>query len=122
MAAKRLREAGFADASTRKLAELKRGGIAVRRLPYTVIDSYFDGTRCLAYPIQVVVAREGELQAIDECCAIADLLPMADLRSENGTYRITSCEVYTEPQELEMEGYPAVWECRLRAFIETSAY
>lgn len=115
MAAKRLREMGYSDASTRKLAEVKKGGIAVRRIPSTVTGRYYDGTEAVSYLVQVVVARESEEQAIDECEDIARRLPAQDLASDNGSYSLTSVTVYTEPQELEMKGFPCVWESRFQA-------
>lgn len=114
--AKRLREAGYADAKVRRLDAVKYGGIAVRRMPSTCDASYYGGGRSLQYVVQVVVARESELDAIDDCCAIASMAPELDLESENGSYVLTSVEVYTEPQELESEPL-SVWETRLRANI-----
>ncbi len=119
VAAKQLRAAGFEDARCRKLEDLKAGGIAIRRVPSTKTADYFDGARQIAYLFQVVVAREDEERAIDECDRIAALLPTMNLRSENGSYEFTSCEVYTETQELEYPGYPYVYECRMRATITT---
>ncbi len=118
--AKRLRESGYADAGTRKLAQLKGGGIAVRRIPSAQTAGYYDGTREVAYLVQVVVAREDERRAIEECDGILALAPTLDLASENGSYRLTSCEPYTETQELEVDGYPYVYECRLRALLTTT--
>lgn len=121
VAAKRLREAGYADAGVKRLADVSGGGIAVRRLPATATGYYYNGSRDVAYLIQVIVARESERRAIDECCNIADMLPRLDLASENGTYLITSASVYTEPQELGLnENGMTVWECRIRASITTT--
>lgn len=114
--AKRLREAGYDDAKVRKLDAVKDGGIAVRRMPSTCDATYYGGGRSLQYVVQVVVARESELEAIDQCCAIAEMAPELDLASDNGSYGLTSIEVYTEPQELESEPL-SVWETRLRANI-----
>lgn len=113
---KKLREAGYKDARVRRLSDIKHGGIAVRRMPSTATARYYNGGRSLQYVIQVVVARESEIQAIDECCAIANLAENLDLDSENGSYTYTSIEVYTEPQELET-GAVSVWETRLQAAI-----
>lgn len=121
VAAKRLRERGYADASVKRIAEIGGGGIAVRRIPATTTGTYYDGSRDVAYLFQVVVARESERDAIDGCCSIADLLPRLDLSSENGSYLLTSVEVYTEPQELELtDSGQTVWECRFRASITTT--
>ncbi|MEG2934755.1 MAG: minor capsid protein [Gordonibacter sp.] len=120
VAAKRLREAGYKDADVKRLADVSDGGIAVRRVPATTTGTYYDGTRNVSYLFQVAVARESERQAIDECCDIAELLTHADLASENGTYRLTSTEVYTDPQELELtDSGITVWECRFKAIITT---
>ena len=42
-----------------------------------------------------------------------------DLRSANGSYRLTSAQVYTEPQELS-QGSVTVWECRIKATVTTN--
>lgn len=114
--AKRLREKGYKDARVRRLSSIKKGGIAVRRMPSTTTDRYFTGERSIQYVVQIVVARESELQAIDECTDIANLCENLDLKSENGSYALTSVEVYTEPQELET-GAVSVWETRIMARI-----
>lgn len=114
--AKRLRESGYEDARVRRLDAVKDGGIAVRRMPSTCDATYYGGGRSLQYVVQVVVSRESELDAIDDCCAIAGMAPDLDLASENGSYALTSIEVYTEPQELESVPL-SVWETRLRANI-----
>lgn len=114
--ARRLREAGYEDARVRRLDAVKDGGIAVRRMPSTCDATYYGGGRSMQYVVQVVVARESELDAIDDCCAIAGMAPDLDLASENGSYALTSIEVYTEPQELESVPL-SVWETRLRANI-----
>ena len=118
--AMRLREAGYADASCRQLSCLKDGGISVRRLPATTTAEYYDGRRRLSYPVQVAVARESELQAMDECCAIAELVSSLDLASRNGTYVLTGAGIYTEPQALEVSGLPYVWQCRVAADLTTT--
>lgn len=120
VAAEKLRDNGFTDAKTRKLDELKGGGIAVRRIPSTKTADYFTGQRQIAYLFQIVVVRADEQTAIDECDRIASLLPTLDLKSKNGSYLFTSCEVYTETQELEYPGFPYVYECRMRANITTT--
>lgn len=113
--AKRLREAGFGDAKTRKLSDVSKGGIAVRRYPSTTRARYYDGSRDVAYVVQVVVARESEEQAIEECEAIARIVPTLDLRSENGSYDMTSCDAYTDPQEITT----GTWEAKFQASITT---
>lgn len=118
--AARLRDNGFADARVGKLDRLKNGGIAVRRVPSAATARYYDGRRELAYLVQVAVARESEAQAIDECDAILAIAPTLDLSSANGSYLFTGCEPYTETQELDIPGYPYVYECRLRANITTT--
>lgn len=118
--AARLQDNGYADARPGKLANLKDGGIVVRRIPSAITASYYDGPREIAYIVQVAVAREDEEQAIDECDGILALAPFLDLRSANGSYAFTGCEPYTDTQELEIPGYPYVYECRLRAVITTT--
>jgi hypothetical protein len=118
--AARLRDAGYDDAGVRALDELKGGGIAVRRVPSTTTARHFDGRRDVTYLVQVVVARERELDAVDQCAAIAELVPTLDLPSANGTYSLTSVDVYTDPRELEATGFPYVWEVRFQALITTN--
>lgn len=115
----RLREAGLADAKVARLSDVSRGGVAVRRMPSTVTAEGFDGARCIDLVCQVAVARESELQAIEECQAVADMARTLDLRSANGSYRLTSAQVYTEPQELS-QGSVTVWECRIKATVTTN--
>ncbi len=115
----RLREAGLTDAKVARLSDVSRGGVAVRRMPSTVTAEGFDGARCIDLVCQVAVARESELQAIEECQAVADVARTLDLRSANGSYRLTSAQVYTEPQELS-QGSVTVWECRIKATVTTN--
>lgn len=115
----RLREAGLADAKVARLSDVSRGGVAVRRMPSTVTAEGFDGARCIDLVCQVAVARESELQAVEECQAVADMARTLDLRSQNGSYRLTSAQVYTEPQELS-QGSVTVWECRIKATVTTN--
>lgn len=112
----RLREAGLEDARVARLDGVNEGGVAVRRMPSTVTAEGFDGARCVDLVCQVVVARESELQAIEECQAVADMARSLDLRSLNGSYRLTSAQVYTEPQELS-QGATTAWECRIKAAV-----
>lgn len=121
VAAAALRSAGYADARTARIADIANtGGIAVRRIPATVTGRYYDGSLDVSYLFQVVVARESERDAMDECCEIADLLPKLALASGNGSYRLTSVETYTEPQEVELTGSGThVWEARFKAVLTT---
>ena len=116
--AARLREAGYPDAATRRLEEAKGGGIVVRRAPSTTLARHYDGSRSVASILQVFVVRRSEAQAIEECQDIADSAPHLDLASGNGSYTITSVDVYDEPAEqLGMTGYPFVWRVQFRAII-----
>jgi hypothetical protein len=115
----RLREAGLTDAKVARLADVSNGGVAVRRMPSTTTAEGYDGSRFISLVCQVVVARESELQAIEECQAVANMARGLDLRSLNGSYRLTSAQVYTEPQELS-QGAVTIWECRIIATITTN--
>lgn len=116
--AERLREAGFDDAGVRRLADLDRGGIAVRRIPSTTTATYYDGFRSVDYLCQVVVARESEAAAIDECAEIAQTVPTLDLTSQNGSYRLTSVGIYSDPQEISQpEDGIHVWAVRFKAIM-----
>ena len=83
-------------------------------MPSTTGGEYYGGGRSVAYVAQVVVARESEARAIDECCAIAGMLRDLDLRSANGSYALSAARVYTEPQEL-YQGAVTAWEFRIQA-------
>lgn len=120
VAAERIRGAGYSGVAVQRLADVEAGGIAVRRLPSATTSRYLDGPRAIAYVFQVVVVRESERQAINECYGIASTLPHLNLDSANGTYSMTSCDVYTEPQEIDIEGKNSAWECRFRAIITTN--
>ncbi len=115
--AKRIQEMGFKDAKTRKLSDISEGGIAVRRLPSTTLASYYDGTKVIAAIAQVVIARESERQAIEEAEEIAAELIEKDLSSENNSYSLSSVDVYTFPQPLEVNNKVSVWEFKIRAEI-----
>lgn len=117
--AKRIRELGYSDAKIRRLVDVSKGGIAVRRMPTTTIREYFDGSQDLSVVIQVVVARESELQTIEEIDDIAYKLPDMDLSSENGSYSLSSTALYTAPQELDNTQGVSIWEMRIRAEITT---
>jgi hypothetical protein len=114
---KRIKELGYTDAKIRRLVDISKGGIAVRRMPTTTITRYYDGSEDQQIVVQVIVARESELQTIDEIEEIAQKLPEMNLESESGSYRLTSAELYTAPQELDYTEGVSVWEMRIRAFI-----
>jgi len=116
----RLKEHGYKDAATRRIDELKAGGIAVRRLPSTRLASYFDGRRDMDAIVLVAVARQREEAAMDECEEIAALVPTLDLASANGSYEITSCDIHTPPREMAFAGGPTVWAVQFRAAITTT--
>lgn len=116
---KRIRELGYKDAKIRRLIDIHKGGIAVRRMPTTTVTTYFDGSKELSVVVQVVVARASELQTIEEIDDIAMSLPEMDLSSENGSYKLSSASLYTAPQELDNTENVSVWETRIRAEITT---
>jgi hypothetical protein len=114
-----LQSKGYSDTVKRRLDSLTgREGIVVRRQPSTVTNRYQDRGKGISYIYQVVVRRRDEQLAMEQCSAIAALLEEATLESINGTYRFIGSEVYTEPQELELEddGFYA-WEARIEALI-----
>ncbi|MEG2369204.1 MAG: minor capsid protein [Raoultibacter sp.] len=118
VAALKLKEAGY-ETSVKRLDELdSREGVVLRRLPATVTARYADLGQSVAYVFQAIVKRRDEERAIDDCEKITNLLVHADLASRNGSYVFTNAEVYTEPQELELNesGY-FIWEARIRVNI-----
>jgi len=111
---------GHADAHVKRLDSFTgKEGICIRRLPSTTVNRYIDRSRTAEYVYQVVVRRRSERAAMDECCDIADLLDGMRVESGNGSYRFSSQEVYTEPQELELdEANFYAWHVRMVASIE----
>lgn len=112
-------ENGF-DAHVKRLdAFTGKEGVCVRRLPSSAAAKYMNRKRCVGYLYQVVVRRRSEREAMEECEDIARILESARVESANGSYGFTSQEVYTEPQELEIDeaGFYA-WHVRMIASIE----
>lgn len=109
---------GF-DAYVKRLDQFTgREGIVVRRVPSRVTSRYFDGGEALSYIYQVIVRRRSGREAMETCCEIADLLKHAWLASRNGSYSFHGQEVYTGPQELELdEANFSAWEVRFEASI-----
>lgn len=107
------------EAGVRRLDSLeKKEGVIIRPLPYTTTGTHFDRTREISYLFQVVVKRRSELQAIGEISDIEGMLDGAYLSSLNGSYEGGACEVYTDPQELELnESGFSVYEVRFRVLI-----
>ena len=117
--AQRLKDAGYEGVTTRKLETAKDYGVVVRRGLPTTTAQYFDGTRSVQLVTSVFVVRKDEARAIDECQAIADEVPRMALDSANGSYDLTSVEVYAEPQEQAMAGFPTIWRVQFQADIRT---
>lgn len=94
-------------------------GIILRRVLPTRATKYMDTTRSYNFIVHVIVRRRSEAQAMDECCAIADLLEDCPIPSLNGSYTWTATDVYTEPEEmvLDEENFYA-WNTRIDVRIE----
>lgn len=115
--AKRLREFGF-DAQVKRLADADNGGMVIRALPATIRARYYNGPVDMQYLVQVIAVRESEEQARQEIDEIAWIAPSLDLTSENGSYSITSVDIYSLPQETRPpeRGY-YTWDVVLEAII-----
>lgn len=96
----------------------KMEAIVLRPAPSTTSARYVDGSRRVAYVLQVLCKRESELQAMEDSHGISELLDMSHLPSPTDSYQFVSAEIYTEPQELGVDesGF-YVWELRIRANI-----
>ena len=124
-AARLLTESGLEGVSLRRLDEITgKEGIVVRRMPSTVSESYYDGTRVLDAPYEVIVRRRSEERAMEECSLAAEMLEGVTLESSNGSYRPSGTDgqqVYTAPQEMALEEANFyAWHVRMHAAIETS--
>lgn len=117
VAKEQLESKGYEGLSLKRLDRVKEG-IILRRIPGAVTDRYMDDSESSNYLFQVLVKREDERRAIDECEAIADYFRKAFLPSQNGSYEFVSCDVYTEPQELDLsDGGYYIWQTRIRVLI-----
>lgn len=95
-------------------------GVCIRPLPATIKQMYYDGTKEMDYPFQVIVRRRSEEAAMAECCEIEELLDGMTVPSANGSYRIAGCNVYTASQEMKLdEANYYAWHVRFIAEITT---
>ena len=115
-----LSAAGLKGASVKRLDALTgRGGIVVRLMPSTTQRTYYNGSRDVLCYFQVVSKRRDPLQAMNDCQAAEETVPMADLASRNGSYEISGpAEVDSVAQEVAV-GHDGmhVWAVRFRASI-----
>lgn len=83
-----LRAAGVAEAQARPLSRLDgKDGVVVRMMPPITRRTYFDGSRMVDCPLQVIAKSLDELAAMETCEKAARILCSADLSSANGSYR-----------------------------------
>lgn len=116
-----LAEHGYPNIKKRFDTLAGREGICIRPLPSTVTQSYYDGTREVDAPFEVIVRRRSEEAAMAECCDIEELLDGMAVPSANGSYRIAGCSVYTASQEMRLdEANYYAWHVRLMAQITTT--
>ena len=109
-------EAGFADVHARRLDALTgREGVVVRLMPSTTQRTYYSGARDVTCYFQVVSKRRDPLQAMNDCHAAAEALPLADLASRNGSYEVSGpAEVDQDAQEVAADQGMHVWAARFR--------
>jgi hypothetical protein len=122
VAERRIREAGYGTTYFRRLdAATKKEGIVMRPLPCTTKGKYYTGERDVLFYFQVMSKRRSEEQAMGEAMRIADLLEKSDMRSMDGSYRITSLDIDTEPGEIEAsESLYYIWGFTALASITTN--
>lgn len=115
----RIHDMGYDDAKIRRIADITKGGIAVIRGRSVPENTYFDGSRDLMFPIRIVVSREKYADALKVASKIADKMPNADLSSENGSYRLTSSAVDSQPQEIDQMNGCHIFELNINCQITT---
>lgn len=72
-------------------------------LPGTVLYRDFDRRRHISQPLQIVVKRIDEQEALEECQAIEECLDDVIIPSLNGSYQMVNTEVYTTTQEIDLQ-------------------
>jgi len=96
----RLTAAGFSPVRTRPLTDNEEG-MRIVRLPSTPTQTYMDGAQDIAYLFAVYVRYADEEAAIDQGEAVSDALLVSDMRSQNGSYQLTSISIYSPLQKVE---------------------
>ena len=115
-----LEAAGYKPVYVKRLDALTgKEGIIVRPSYLQTARRYSDRTYTTDYIANVMCRFHSEQAAMQACYGIRDLLDGAALPSINGSYRWTSTEVYTEPQEIALdEADMFVWSVQLTVRIE----
>ena len=113
-----LAEAGFEACTKRLEATTGYEGTVVRWLGYTRTERYADGGECGNAVVQLIRRGTSERAVMDDSEAQARLFD-AEPMPEGEGYRLVGQEIYTWPQELELDesGYYA-WECKIQFHIE----
>lgn len=116
----RLQELGYEDAQYKRLADADDGGIVVRGLPATIRARYYNGPVDMQFLVQVIAVRESEEEAQTIIDNIAWTVPDLDLSSKNGSYSLTSVDIYSTPTETRPpeRGY-YTWDVVFEASITT---
>ena len=114
-----LRYKGFKDVFVKRLDQFSgKEAIVIRPFPTTTVGRYFDRERDEQYIYQITVRRRSEQKAIEDCYAVAEALNEAYLPSTNGSYIFIDQEIYTEPQQQELEEANFyAWQVRIVAYI-----
>ncbi len=98
-----------------------KDGVCIRPVQGTTVKQYFDGSREITQPYQVIVRDRSELKAMQVCQDIADRLMRERLESANGSYTFLAPMVYAEPQELQLdEKNLYAWVVTMAAHIQTN--
>lgn len=107
------------DATTRRFdGTTEREGVYVRRWPSTITRRYYSRSKCVSYVYQVIVRRLDERRAMAECEEIAELLEGLAVPSANGSYDFNGQQIYTLPQEMELDSASFhAWQALISADI-----
>ena len=111
---------GYRNVYVKRLDELTgKEGIVVRPSALLTARRYSNRTWTTDYIVNVMCRYRSEHEAMQTCFGLRDLLDGAALARINGSYRWTSTEVYTEPQEIALdEADMYVWSVQLTVRIE----
>lgn len=113
-----LEAAGMRGVLVRRLGALSgREGAVVRLMPSATVATYYDGTRDVELPLQVVSVRRDPLAAMADCDLASEVLPLADLASANGSYDLAGpVETDGQPEDSGVtDNGMHVWTVRFRA-------
>lgn len=92
-------------------------GTYISLMPATITHRNFDRTRSIDQPFEIVVKRESEREAMEECEAIAYYLDDVIIPSANGSYQMVTTSIYTGPEEIDLQD-SGFYACLVRHIAE----